>query len=442
MTKATDATMRRIAIVLASLPESVAQRLLGSLPRENQRLVRTALGTLSEVDPLEQRRALDGFASSLRKDKASPQKATDAAEIVFSRAAIRNLNEQPAHRNGSDSSHRHAGDEEGASSSAAPLDFLLDVDDETLVAHLKGEMPQTLAIILASISPTQAARVLPRLDPAVRADAMRRIANLKELPADLIDDIGSQLRDRFSTYGSNGTGRRALEAIMAEMSPAPVVQPPAAQSLNPQVTNPATASPGFSAAAATPLPAARQASVPSSENQPAILNRPQAGEPAEAFQPMRLKVADGTWPESAASAQPSANRTGSATTPPLRATSPLDSTDATHAFLLSLPIDRLRESLGRSDTRKALLTLCGLPNSTAESLLASLPRRQAKQVREQLASLGSIELRDIDEAKSAIAKIAYQLGQEKRVGNSNASVSTAASSTSGQPESSLTAAAA
>jgi flagellar motor switch protein FliG len=197
MTKATDATMRRIAIVLASLPESVAQRLLGSLPRENQRLVRTALGTLSEVDPLEQRRALDGFASSLRKDKASPQKATDAAEIVFSRAAIRNLNEQPAHRNGSDSSHRHAGDEEGASSSAAPLDFLLDVDDETLVAHLKGEMPQTLAIILASISPTQAARVLPRLDPAVRADAMRRIANLKELPADLIDDIGSQLRDRF-----------------------------------------------------------------------------------------------------------------------------------------------------------------------------------------------------------------------------------------------------
>jgi flagellar motor switch protein FliG len=418
MTKATDATMRRIAIVLASLPEPVAQRLLGSLPRENQRLVRTALGTLSDVDPLEQRRALDGFAHSLRKDKTTSQRTSDAAEIVFSRTAIRNLNEQADERRSNDSSQRHSNQDEA--NSATPLGFLLDVDDETLVAHLKGELPQTLAIILASISPSQAARVLPRLDTAVRADAMRRIANLKELPADLVDDIGKQLRDRFSSYGNNGTGRRALEAILAEMPQASSMQSAAAptpSSVNSSAPITSTNASTFSSRGSE-----------STRNEVALSSSSPVGESMGNPSSSRLKVADGTWPvapgtDETASVQLSASRMDSQNSSTLRMATPLDSTDATHEYLLSLPIDRLREALGRSETRQALLTLCGLPTSKAEALLASLPRRQAKQVREQLASMGTLQLRDIDEAKAAIAKIAYQSSRDDRGSMGNESKS-------------------
>jgi len=48
--------------------------------------------------------------------------------------------------------------------------------------------------------------------------------------------------------------------------------------------------------------------------------------------------------------------------------------------------------------------LCGLPNAKAEALLASLPRRQAKQVRDQLSQLGTLELREIDAAKEVLAQ--------------------------------------
>ena len=443
MTKATDATMRRIAIVLASLPEPVAQRLLGALPRDNQRLVRAALGTLSEVDPLEQRRALDGFAHSLRKDKTASPKQSDAAEIVFSRAALRNLNDRVDDLHSIDSS-QPMGQHESPSASYAPLGFLLDVDDETLVTHLKGEMPQTLAIILASISPSQAARVLPRLDPSVRADAMRRISNLKELPAELIDDIGSQLRDRFSSHGSSGTGRRALEAILAEMSQAPATpstqQTTYASMAQQTVTSQQTPSSpqALGARGDDRMPSRSPAGAP---NSPLQNNQnPHSTEAFERESSSHLKVAEGTWPDANTSRKREA--APGAETVSLRTASPLDSTDSIHAYLLSLPIDRLREALGRSETRQAMLALCGLPSAKAEALLSSLPRKQAKQVREQLASLGTLQLRDIDEAKSAVAAIAYGAGGQLRVNNATESRNSTTSSPTRQANSPATAAAA
>lgn len=389
MTNAKEATMRRIAIVLASLPQPVAQRLLGTLQNESQQLVRAALGSLADVDPLERRRALDGFATSLRNDhgKRGPHSATnssDAAEIIFSRTAMRNLNEREA--NGSRSGDLTHEDQRAHASGQKPATFafLRDVDDESLVAHLSGEMPQTLAIILASISPAQAARVLPRLDVKVRIDAMRRMANLKELPAELIDDIGNQLRTRLTPSpqgggsSGNGAGQRALDAILAELPSEPAPSPGSSlgSSID-QVQNVIDRVNGETIAKETrPV----QGSKPRSE----------------------VRIAEDTWPDD----QSSGNRNESSSTSHrdfVDESSPLRSTDSIHLFLVSMPTDQLRETLGKVPIRLALLTLCGLPNSTAEAVLASLPRKQAKQVREQLATLGSLELREIDEAKQTVA---------------------------------------
>lgn len=385
MTNAKEATMRRIAIVLASLPQPVAQRLLGTLQNDSQQLVRAALGSLADVDPLERRRALDGFATSLRNDhgKRGPHSATnssDAAEIIFSRTAMRNLNEREA--NGSRSGDlTHEDQREHASGQKpATFAFLRDVDDESLVAHLSGEMPQTLAIILASISPAQAARVLPRLDVKVRIDAMRRMANLKELPAELIDDIGNQLRTRLTPSpqgggsSGNGAGQRALDAILAELPSEPVPsQDPSIDQLQNLIDR---------------------------VNGQTIANE---SRPAQGDQPRsEVRIAEDTWPDD----QSSGNRHESPSTSHrdfVDESSPLRSTDSIHLFLVSMPTDQLRETLGKVPIRLALLTLCGLPNSTAEAVLASLPRKQAKQVREQLATLGSLELREIDEAKQTVA---------------------------------------
>jgi flagellar motor switch protein FliG len=80
------------------------------------------------------------------------------------------------------------------------------------------------------------------------------------------------------------------------------------------------------------------------------------------------------------------------------------STDAIHARLVATPPSVLRQALATLDGRDALLAICGLPSSTAEAILGSLPRRQARQIRQQMASLGMLELSEIDRAKELVAQ--------------------------------------
>ena len=102
-----------------------------------------------------------------------------------------------------------------------------------------------------------------------------------------------------------------------------------------------------------------------------------------------------------------------APTIPLRARVPessadarLRSNDAIHQQLLSLSPTELCRALGKVETRIAILTLCGLPNEVTEAALAVLPRAQAKKVRVKMNSLGSLHLREIDDAKEKVARAA------------------------------------
>jgi flagellar motor switch protein FliG len=52
-----------------------------------------------------------------------------------------------------------------------------------------------------------------------------------------------------------------------------------------------------------------------------------------------------------------------------------------------------------------MLALCGLPNRNSEAALALLPKAVSKQVRSAIHSLGSLNLRDIDQAKEAVARV-------------------------------------
>jgi len=219
--------------------------------------------------------------------------------------------------------------------------------------------------------------VLPRLDVTMRTEAMRRMANLKELPSELIEDIGNQLRRRLvPVRGKTGAGRVALDAMLAEV---PHENPQRETQQQPSYIEPITRNveTSKSISAAHESPAVTQSAV---------------------------KLAEGTWPEKTQGIPLLAASLQEESSEERREPSPLDSTDSIHSYLLSLPIDRLRDALGAVAIRTALLTLCGLPNAKAEALLASLPRRQAKQVRDQLSQLGTLELREIDAAKEVLAQ--------------------------------------
>ncbi len=365
---AKDATLRRIAIVLASLPQPVSQKLLGSLQADMRTQVKVALQQLSDVDPLERRRALDGFARSLKQPAGSNPNQSDAAEVVFSRAAL-NARDQ-----------LDAATQQTAAGTLIPIRhsrFLQNVHDNQLLTQLASERPQTLAIVLASIPPSHAARLLPRFDLRVRSEAMRRIANLKEIPSELVEEIASHLRSNLqqttagfavsgSGVASSDPGQRALNAILAQMSDE-----------KPSTVPMSRITPGR--AAASPVQP-----VVSSATGPAVATNVGPTASTNAAQ-------------AAASERPVVSSSG--------ASAERRSVDESDAVLLRLTPEQLRDALGSVDTQTALLALCGLPRNTADAVLSLLPRKQAKQVREQLATLSSIELWQIDEAKETVAMV-------------------------------------
>jgi len=375
------AALRRVAIVLSSLPEATSKILLSNLGPEHQRSIRAAIGGLVDVDPLERRRALDGFKSSIRQGRSSLAGQNDAAEIVFSKVAMRQADARDDRRTG-------GGGPEETVNASSPFAFLSEVDDDAIANRVKDEHPQTVAIILASIAPGQAARLLAKLGVGLRSDAMRRLAKLDYPPAEMVEEIAGQLKQRLVYRPKNGetetnrshgavggtsaqplsasgktAGAAALQAILAEMAGGD-------GNRNTAQSHP----PARGDHLGYPVQSHSQATSQDDRRSAATI-----------FAPSHASAVD------AAFGEPS----------PRHDQRP--STEAIHDILLATPPSVLRQALANIDGRDALLALCGLPNTTAESILGSLPRRQARQIRQQMASLGGLELREVDRAKELVA---------------------------------------
>lgn len=421
-----EAMLRRVAIVLSSLPAPVAAQLLGSIDPQTKQAVRRTMTSLSDVDPLERRRALRAFKVSVEKlpNPNSPETNTAAKHNPIEDEVAISASPETSHVgsrvvSSTVSVARSAED-------SLPLSFLGDVQDDILVSLLAVEHPQAVALVLASIAPAQAARVLPRLDPKVQTDALARIGRLGNIPEAAVAEIAEHFQHRLAKStgdGRSATGQRALNAILAAM-PTPAA-PPAA-------SPPASAAAQDSNSVASHAPREAQ---DSSQRPAAATTFPSADVPAIDLA-HRLRVAEQTLPESdtasdretdpttkqQAASQPS-GLTQTVDDHPIdrvisdeqlsHSISPerqraFESTDAINQHLLNLPPAELCQALGKVGTRDALLALCGLPNQVAESVLAILPRAHAKQVRLQLATLNTLHLREIDDAKEKVALASSQ----------------------------------
>jgi flagellar motor switch protein FliG len=349
------------------------------------------------VDPLEQQRAIEAFKVMLHREPAIEPASRDEGDSLQlqseSRIVKNSFTSVPVTP---PSAAKYDESTEKPSNTSSPLEFLSDVDRSTLARLLTGEHPQTIALVLASIAPDQAAGVLPRLDARLQQETMSRIGRLGEIPETAIAEVAVHFRSRLDQQNAEDRptlGRRALDAILAAM-PKDEARPDANRRGDPSDRE------------RTPR------GFPSSEDPAIDLSN-------------RLKVAAETWPSSdpAETEGPddasefSADPVGPRSQSPAVSTSPgsvddrvesasssaFQSTDAIHRHLIGLSPAELCQALGKVSTRDAILALCGLPVEIVEAALAVLPRAQAKSVRSKMNSLGSLNLREIDIAKEQVA---------------------------------------
>lgn len=357
-----QAALRRTAILLSTLDAATSRRLLSQLPPLKRATLKRVMTELSDVDPLERRQAMQHFLQSASQSNVTEPHAAGAKTPPANHLSGNHLSGDGPTANGTAAA---------AAADASPLSFLGSVPDHVLLGALEGEHPQTIALVLASIQPTQAGRLLPRLAEETRNAAMQRLARLDDLPPDALNSISEHLKQLVADAtpsGSSPTGSRTLAAIMEQVpvelqsnlqqvlgwSPAPVT---AAAGAFPGVADPATPT--------APGPAAEQTQ----------------------------------WNDDAPAASPGDYDSAS----PESFVPEIDVAELDESFQRLRPV-MLRDALAQLEGRQALLAVCGLPTRVADRVLDTLPRRQAKKIRQQLQRLDSITLEDIDHAKATLAE--------------------------------------
>lgn len=407
-----EESLRRVAVVLSSLPASTASQLLEKVDGYSRHVVQQAIATLHTVQPSERTGILQSFKERIAvrtpqtaSAKASAPEGVPATQVadgvqdeilIGQSMSARVLSASPADRYGEQIATFFHENDASEDSSRSHFQFLDDVPLQETVTLLSGEHPQTIAVVLSSIPPKMAADILPQLDEAIQKQTLSRIGRLNDVPDETVAEVAQHLQSRYSEYAketNDCSGKRALQAIMAEMpsKPAPVCEHVADRISD---ANQVSAAGEASAAYVAQPPVTEETRVPESP---------------------RLRIAEGTQDIQDEFALASDHTEMLEETPPEQ-TRPeeqsdvhdgdgVDLVDAAHQHLVKLPPQELVNALGRVETRDALLTLCGLPNQTAEAAIALLSRSKSRSVRRGIETLGPLQLREIDAAKQAVAMV-------------------------------------
>jgi len=98
------------------------------------------------------------------------------------------------------------------------VDSLSKADPNKLARFLIGEHSQTKALILGHLDAKQASALLMKLEPEVRADCVRRLANLGQFSPEIAAKVSSVLNRRLRAVGNqvkrNESGFRDAAELM------------------------------------------------------------------------------------------------------------------------------------------------------------------------------------------------------------------------------------
>jgi len=98
---------------------------------------------------------------------------------------------------------------------------LRQVDTSILVDYLKGEHPQTIALVLAHLEYSKAAQVLANMPENLQSEIVLRITNLGMVPSEVIEELDDVLRKEIKSMGSADSkklgGVEAVAEIMNQL---------------------------------------------------------------------------------------------------------------------------------------------------------------------------------------------------------------------------------
>ena len=358
-------TLRKAAILIASLDGRTARHLLEQMGPEQAQRVREAVEELDDIDPAEQAQVIEEFC---RVSPLVPNDLHPGIELDSSLAAKLSLPAPPEmHPMPAPPAKQEPAPE------ATPFRFLHEARAEMLTPYLEREHPQTVAVVISYLPPAQAANVLATLPAALQAEVLRRLANLDEADPEVIREVEQSLEhwltEQVKSHHRREAGMNAVKNILQ-----------AAGGSQRQILANLTHYDQDLAGKLTgkrPTPAA----------------------------PAKLQISGTLAPK----------RSSASITIPLSALAPKYEETWTFDDVQQLDDDALPAVFQAAGMELTVLALAGASAEFVERLAKRLPSRDAKQLRKSLAKLVPTRLSDVEQAQHEIAVRAHRLADAGRI---------------------------
>lgn len=215
-------TIRKAAILVASVDGRTAEALLAQMGAAEAASVRRAAAALDDIQDAERDMVLSEFRELTGAAAAAPGSAAPRSPRGTRRRFLPNVPPAGIDLCGPQAdlfANSTAEDAAHSGSTSPGLPWLRQAGSETLAGFLSCEQPQTVAVVFMRLAPQQAAEVLRRLPDALQTEVVERLATTDQADPQVLRDVEQGLEtwlseqlQRIRPTAGISTAARLLEA--------------------------------------------------------------------------------------------------------------------------------------------------------------------------------------------------------------------------------------
>ena len=205
--------LTKAAILLVLLGEETASAIYRNLPQQELHEVSQAIASIGLIHPDTARQVLEEYHGMALTQEYLAQGGREYA----SRLLVKAFGEDGA-KNLLESVSR------AQELRASKLDSLQKADPQQLAKFLESEHPQTIALIMAHLESKQASALLMKLPEGTRAEAIKRMAQLRQFSPEMAQKVSMVLHKRMQSLGEQSrrayAGIQGVAELLNRMDPA------------------------------------------------------------------------------------------------------------------------------------------------------------------------------------------------------------------------------
>lgn len=200
--------VKKAAMLLIALGEELSSKILGKLDDDEVQDISREIALTKIVDPDTMESVVEEFYNMLLAKKFISKGGLDYAKSVLTKSL------------GPERARKIIDRLTKLLEQSSGFEFLTKIEPKQLAKFIQNEHPQTIALILAHLDPSQAAESLAELPEDLKAEVAIRIANLQDISPTVVKTLSKVLEERFesiSSYNVEVGGVKSVAEIFNRM---------------------------------------------------------------------------------------------------------------------------------------------------------------------------------------------------------------------------------